>query len=156
MSVAPTFRSYLEDKNIECDEMLHPPTATSAQTAEASHVSGDCVAKGVVLSCEGGVKLAVVPASCNVRMDAIHDFVEGPVSLATEDEIFSIFHDCDPGAVPPSGTAYGIDTIVDDRLNAQEDVYLEAGDHETLLHLTHAQFQQMQEDWKHGNIAVHM
>ena len=156
MSVAATFRTYLEEKNLKCDEVHHRPTATSAQTAEASHVSGDCVAKGVVLSCEGGVKLAVVPASCNVRLDAIHKFVEGPVSLASEDEIVEIFYDCDPGAIPPSGTAYGIDTIVDDSLNDQEDVYLEAGDHETLLHLTRAQFQHIQENWQHGKIAVHM
>ena len=156
MSVAPTLRSYLEDKNIDYDVMVHRPTATSAQTADASHVSGDCVAKGVVLSCEGGFKLAVVPASCNVRMDAIRDFVEGPVSLASEDEIVSLFHDCDPGAIPPLGAAYGIDTIVDDRLNDQDDVYFEAGDHECLVHLTRMQFRRMQEKCPHGNIAVHM
>jgi Ala-tRNA(Pro) deacylase len=37
--------------------------------------------------------------------------------------------------VPAVGKCYGLDLIVDDSINAQPDIYMEAGDHQTLLHL---------------------
>jgi prolyl-tRNA editing enzyme YbaK/EbsC (Cys-tRNA(Pro) deacylase) len=32
----------------------------------------------------------------------------------------------------------GLDIVVDDSIETQPEIYMEAGDHETLLHLTHA------------------
>jgi Ala-tRNA(Pro) deacylase len=44
--------------------------------------------------------------------------------------------------------------ISGDRL-AQPDVYMEAGDHETLLHMGHAQFARLTASAPHGRFSAH-
>ena len=59
MAIALTLQQYLDDQFIDYDVMVHERTSTSSQSATASHVSADCVAKGVVLSREGGFLIAI-------------------------------------------------------------------------------------------------
>jgi Ala-tRNA(Pro) deacylase len=37
----------------------------------------------------------------------------------------------------------------------QPEVYLEGGDHETLVHMSHAQFASLTATARHGNFSVH-
>ena len=76
-----------------------------------------------------------------------------PVGLATEDEVTSLFPDCERGAVPPLGAAYALECIVDENLEGEGDVYLEGGDHRTLIHVTGQQFHDMMRDSPHGHIG---
>lgn len=156
MAIALTLQQYLDDQFIDYDVMVHERTSTSSQSATASHVSADCVAKGVVLSREGGFLIAVVPASCMVRLDAIRAILQGPVSVSTEDEIDVLFPDCETGAVPALGMPYGIDAIVDDSLDMATDIYLEGGDHRSLIHISGQQFRALLQDAPHGRIAEHI
>ncbi len=155
MAIALSLQQYLDDKGVTYDVMTHERTSTSSQTAEACHVPGDCLAKGVVLSREGGFLIAVVPASCSVRLDAIRRFVQGPVAIAEEDEISALFPDCDAGAVPVFGAAYGLEAIVDNSLDQRADVYLEGGDHQSLIHISGQQFRHLLHDAPHGRISRH-
>jgi len=156
MAIALTLQQYLDDQGIDYDILTHRRTATSSEGAQASHVPGDKVAKAVVLSREGGFVVAVIPASCQVRLDEVGKLVEGYVSLSSEDEIVSLFPDCDPGAIPPLAEAYGLPTIVDERLDQIDEVYLEGGDHCSLIHLSGAQFRELQATAKRARIAEHM
>jgi Ala-tRNA(Pro) deacylase len=67
MSIAPALRKYL-DQNVAYGVICHEPTMTSMRTAEASHVSGERLAKAVVLRRDGGYMLAVLPASHHIRL----------------------------------------------------------------------------------------
>jgi Ala-tRNA(Pro) deacylase len=78
------------------------------------------------------------------------------VEFASEGEIDELFQDCAHGAVPPIGECYGLDTIVDDAIDGQGDVYLEAGDHATLVRLSHAQFAKLTADARHARFSVHI
>ena len=49
MSFSPTLSKYLAAENIKYDEIPHELTMTSSRTAEACHVSGDRLAKAIVL-----------------------------------------------------------------------------------------------------------
>ena len=62
---------------------------------------------------------------------------------------------CALGAVPPVGECYDLDVIVDDSIEEQPDVYLEGGDHTTLVHLDHAQFARLMAEARHGRFSVH-
>jgi prolyl-tRNA editing enzyme YbaK/EbsC (Cys-tRNA(Pro) deacylase) len=55
----------------------------------------------------------------------------------------------------PSAKCYGLDIIVDDSIQAQSDIYMEAGDHETLLHMGHAQFARLTANAEHGRFSAH-
>ena len=67
MTIAPTLQTYL-DRNVTYDLILHEPAMTSMRTAEACHIPGDCLAKGIVLRRNGGYALAVLPASHHIHL----------------------------------------------------------------------------------------
>lgn len=154
MGIAMTLQEYLNDQHIDYEVIAHDRTSSSLQTARASHIPGDCIAKGVVLTREGGFVMAVIPASCRVQLDAVEQMFDGPIRLATEDEISSLFPDCEAGAVPPIGAAYAVDCVVDDDLEQQAEIYLEGGDHQSLIHLPKSQFSDLMKDAPHGHIAT--
>jgi len=155
MSIAPTLQKYLAAENIQYKEIQHEPSMSSARTAEACHISGDRLAKGIVLRRDGEYVLAVVPASHHLRLSDLRTTLGDTVQMADESEIDQLFRDCAPGAVPAIGKCYGLDIIVDDSIETQPEIYMEAGDHETLLHLTHAQFARLTANAPHGRFSAH-
>lgn len=151
----PTLHRYLAAENIQYVEIPHVFTMSSARTAQACHVSGDRFAKAVVLRHDGGYMLAIVPASHRLNLPDLKEKLGADLVMANETEINRLFADCAHGAVPAVGRCYGLDLIVDDSIRAQPEIYIEAGDHETLLHLTHAQFERLTANAPHGRFSTH-
>lgn len=154
MAIAPTLWKYLTAENIEYDEIPHELTMSSTRTAEAAHISGDRLAKGIVLRRNGSYMLAVMPASHHLRISALKATLGEKIDMANEAEVNELFSDCANGAVPAVGKCYGLDLIVDDSIETQPDIYMEAGDHLTLLHLTQAQFARLTADALHGRFSA--
>ena len=155
MPIAPTLHRYLAAENIEYDEMPHVYTMTTARAAQACHVPGDRVAKAIVLRRDGGYMLAVLPASHHLKMADVRERFGDDVALANEREITDLFMDCAHGAVPAAGKCYGLDIIVDESIQKEPEIYMEAGDHETLLHMSRAQFARLTAGAMHGRISMH-
>ena len=141
MNIAPRVQDYLAAQQSAYELLSHPRSGNSVQTATAAHVPAGCLAKGVVFKDDAGYVLAVLPSSCHVvpsqLCKALH---RRPLQLADEAEFAMLFGDCDRGALPPLGRAYGLPMIVDEALDAQSEVYFEAGDHEHLVHMTQGEF----------------
>ena len=154
MTIAPTLQRYL-DQNVTYDVIQHDTTVSSARTAEASHISGDCLAKGIVLRRDGGYMLAILPASHHILLQDLRLQLDDKVDLASEEEIARLYSDCAHGAVPPVGACYGLDVIVDDSIQSQPDIYMEAGDHATLIHLNRDEFARLTADARRGRFSVH-
>jgi Ala-tRNA(Pro) deacylase len=154
MSIAPTLQRHL-DSNVTYDVMMHDATMSSTRTAQACHVSGECLAKAIVLRRDGGYMLAVLPASHHIRLADLKRQVGNDVALADESELRKLFPDCALGAVPAVGECYGLDVIVDDSIQERPDVYLEGGDHMTLVHLDRAEFARLMSEAQHGHFSVH-
>jgi len=154
MAIAPTLQKYL-DQNVSYEVIPHEPTLSSMRTAEPCHISGDGLAKGIVLRRDDGYMLAVLPAAHHIRLSDLRRQIGNNVDLAGEMEIDQLFRDCAHGAVPPVGECYGLDVIVDDSIQEQPEVYLESGDHETLLHMSQAQFARVTAQAQHGRFSVH-
>lgn len=155
MTIAPTLHKYLATENIQYDEIPHVYTMTTARAAQACHVPGDRVAKAIVLRRNGGYMLAVLPASHHLRMTELRERFGDDVDMAGEGEISELFVDCATGAVPAAGRCYGLDSIVEESIQKQPEVYVEAGDHETLLHMSRAQFARLTADAMHGRFSMH-
>jgi Ala-tRNA(Pro) deacylase len=143
MTIATSVQNHLEREAVRFDVLEHPRTLDSAHTAEAAHIPGAQLAKGTVLKDDRGFLLAIVPASRRVDLGAVHRHFGRPLGLATESEITSLFADCEPGAVPPLGGAYGIDCVLDESLAEAPDVYFESGDHRGLVHVSGADFRKL-------------
>lgn len=156
MSIAPTLQRYLAAENIQYDVIPHDPTMSSARTAEACRISEDRLAKAIVLRRDGGYMLAVLPASHHLRLSDLRNQLGDHVEMAREYEIDPLFPDCAHGAVPPLGHCYALPLVVDDSIEAQPEVYIEAGDHATLLRMSHAQFARLMANERHGRFSEKM
>jgi Ala-tRNA(Pro) deacylase len=154
MAIAITLEQYLADSGVDYETLTHPRAISSSQTAEVSHVSGSRLAKAVLLK-EGKelYLLAVLPASNHIRLDTLRDWLGRPVELATEEEIEALFADCDLGAVPAIGVAYGLDVVVDESLVGDDDVYFEGGDHATLVRVAGATFEKLMANARQGQFS---
>lgn len=155
MATALTLQQYLAQKGIAYEVVPHAPTLSSLRTAEACHVSADCLAKGVVLKDGGDYLLAVLPASHQLEMEVVEARLGRRLALAEEAELERLFPDCALGAVPPIGAAYGLESIVDEAISEMPDVYFEAGDHRTLVHMPGAAFDRLMDAAPHGRFSHH-
>lgn len=153
MAMANSIEQYLIKNRIPYDVMTHAPTEYSMATAQAAGVPADCLAKSVVLCDERGYLVAVIPATHHLHLGRLRRQLARTVRLATEAEMHSLFSDCIGGAVPPLGSAYGLDVIVDDSLNDQAEIFFEGGDHQELIHVSGGDFQRMLPDAMHGRFS---
>lgn len=156
MAVAAKVKHYLGARGVEYDLVTHPRAPSGMRVAEAAHVSGDALVKGVVLEDEQGYVLALLPATRQLRLGQVRRQLGRPLGLATESEVAELFGDCDPGAVPATGAAYGLTTVVDESLDGMPEVYLEAGDHEALVHVTGAGLGRLLKGQPRGDISRHV
>jgi Ala-tRNA(Pro) deacylase len=153
MAVAISLEQYLIKNRVRYDVMTHTPTEYSMATAHAAGVPAGRLAKSVVLCDEQTYLIAVVPATHRLQLGRLRRQLARPVRLATEVEIWSLFNDCVAGAVPPLGSAYGLEVIIDDSLNEQPEIFFEGGDHQELIHVAGADFQRLLPDALHGSFS---
>lgn len=156
MAMAETLTRYLQAHDIPYDLLHHPHTATSMEAAQASHIPGNQIAKTVLLEDDGGFVMAVLPATHRIDLGELHRHFNRRLGLATEPELGGLFRDCEIGAVPPIGPAYGVHTIVDDSLAEQSDVYFEAGDHEQLVHVSGETFGALLGEAEYARFSHHV
>ena len=100
--------------------------------------------------------LAVVPSTYHVQLSDLASRFHRHLELVPETELASIFTDCETGAIPPIGQAYAIDMVVDDKLLDCEDLYIEAGDHQSLVHLQHEDFLRLIQNSPHADFTRHV
>ncbi len=99
--------------------------------------------------------MAVIPADSHVKIRELNKILNRNMGLATENEIPDLFTDCEPGAIPPVGQAYGMQTIVDNNLDACSDIYFESGNHEQLVHMNGVTFRQLMKNARYASICRH-
>ncbi len=153
MGIAITLAQYLINGGIEYDLVPHPHTETASASAAASQVPADSVAKAVVVKSRDGFMLAVVPASRHIQFDELQRLLGSEVAMANEEQIETLFIDCEPGSVPALGAAYGLNVVVDDSLAQQPDIYFDGGDHANLIHVSGINFQKLVANARHGRFA---
>ena len=153
MTIAASVMNTLTSLHTDYEVVAHPKSFSSAETASAAHVPDDHIAKGVLLKDDTGYLLTVIPASQWVDFQRLKDDLGRELHLATEEEIEQLFGDCDPGAVPPLGESYGIETVLDDSLTSLAHVYFEAGDHEQLIKVHGDQFKILMQGVQHGHFS---
>lgn len=146
MTMATRLHWYLGKNHAHYDTIRHAHSSSSRQSAMEAHVDEDRVAKCVLLEDERGYLNALLPANRFVSLKRICEELDRDLEFATEGEIGDIFFDCEIGAIPGMAAPYGIPSVVDQSLLDQPEVYLECGDHETLVHLTHTEFARIMAD----------
>ncbi len=156
MSMSATLEQCLNAGGARYDVLHHSYSHSSAETAAAARVPGERLAKTVLLSDEQGFVAAVLPSTHAVRLSELRAKTSRHLAVAKEADIREIFKDCDVGALPPVGMAYGVQTYLDESLAREPDVYFEAGDHEVLVHMDIEQFLALMERAERARFAHRM
>ncbi len=155
MAISSTVKRYMEDRHVPYELVYHPRTYTAHDAAAHAHIPEAQLAKGVVLKDAQGYLEAVLPADEDVALGVLATRLGRSLDLASEGEVEHLFGDCALGAVPALGHAFGVETVVDERLGASPHVYFEAGDHEHLVHLHGASFRDLTGDLVQGRFGRH-
>lgn len=153
MAVAISLERYLIENRVRYDVMTHRPTKYSMATAHAAGVPAGRFAKSVVLYDERTYLVAVIPATHRLQLGRLRMQLARAVRLATAAEVQVLFSDCAEGAIPPVGSAYGLEVIIDDSLNEQPEIFFEGGDHQELIHVAGADFRRLLPNALHGRFS---
>ena len=153
MAISDKVKKTLESLDIDYDLVTHPHTSSSRETAAAAGVREDHVAKAVLLKDTGGYLLCVIPGNSWVRFHGLQAELNREFELAPEPEVEQMFSDCDPGAIPCTGTAYDVETVVDETFSSLAFVYFESGDHEHLVRVSGEDFRKLTSGLRHGHFS---
>ena len=143
MSMSPRIEAHLDRVGVKYSILNHSHSNTSLQSARVAHVPANQVAKAVITHDGENYRLCVVPSTHRIELRLLNAATGGNFRLVKEEEIESIFDDCEPGAVPALGQVYGLPVVWDQCLADMKDVYFESGDHESLIHLDHGAFMEL-------------
>ena len=158
MAIALKLADYLQQRGVEYQLVSHPKSEYSMETAEKAHVHGDSLAKGVLVKDDDGYLLVVLPADYHIEIESLHKLLGQEVEMVDESVLKGVFTDCELGAVPPIGMAYGVTTIWDptSSLGKLDEVFFEAGDHETLVRMSGVQFHELMAPAERGEFSHHI
>jgi Ala-tRNA(Pro) deacylase len=149
MNATHRIESYLKERNVPFEIIDHSHSATSLQTAHAAKLDASRLAKAVLLEGEDCVLAALIPADQEVRLGHLKQDFGEHIHLADEATVRRTFTDCDPGAMPGLPIVWGVETVWDDDLLAQPDIYLETGDHQRLIHVETRRLQMVLDEMPH-------
>lgn len=132
----------LDIQGIPYERHLHATTWTSQRLADVEHVSGNMVAKPVVVKGASSYAVCVIPADSHLDLVRAAEILDEPqVRLATENEMEGLFPECELGAEPPVGKLAGLKTIMDMRLRENKYLVMQAGTHSEAIRM-------LEKDWE--------
>jgi Ala-tRNA(Pro) deacylase len=138
-------QQFLKDQGVSYKVLEHRPTFTAQYTAQAVHTRGDEVAKTVVLKADAGYVLAVLQATHKIDMMRARETLGAQlVELASEADFQKLFPDCEVGALPPFGSQYGLQTLVDESLTRDQEIVIEGNTHREAIRLKYADFDRIE------------
>ncbi len=156
MAIAITLQEYLHNHHSQFEIIEHRRTDSALRTAEAAHIPGDQMVKSVLLGDDESYLLVVIPATHTVRMQDLERLTGRHLSFISETELGQAFTDCELGALPPVGSPYGIETLVEARLFQLNDLYFESGDHCKLIHMSGEDFKALEDESQIGVFSQHL
>ena len=95
MPILKRLQSYLDTNKIPYEVVSHPKAYTAQDVAQTLDVSGDLVAKVVVVKADQYFVMTVLPSTWRLDLKRLRDVLEArDIRLATEAECANLFPDC--------------------------------------------------------------
>ena len=137
-------QSYLDEMGVHYRASKHEDAFTAQDLAAAEHIPGRKVIKPVVVRADGEFVMCALPASYKIDLSELrHQLQCEEVQLADEEAMRQIFGDCELGAEPPIGRLYGIPTLMDESLFADDRVTFQAGTHSDAITMSLADYRRV-------------
>jgi len=132
---------FLEENQVKFTRIIHSTAYTAQVIAHRAHISGNMLAKTIVLkNPENKFIMAVVPANYKIDLAGISEICGETLDLATEDEFRQLFPGCETGGMPPFGNLFGLPVCVSETLAKSEEIAFNAGNHRELLQMSFSDF----------------
>jgi Ala-tRNA(Pro) deacylase len=122
-------KDFLLSQEVWFETLLHRPAASATKLASSVHVPGRGVAKTVLVKSGERLVLTVLPATARIDFGRLAHGLgisSAPLRLASPDEILLTIGDCEPGVIPPFGSLYGLETVMDESLAENAMIVFEA------------------------------
>ena len=137
-------QSYLDEMGVHYRASKHEDAFTAQDLAAAEHIPGRKVIKPVVVRADGEFVMCALPASHKIDLGELRQQLQcEEVQLADENALQEIFGDCELGAAPPIGRLYGLPTLMDESLFADDRVTFQAGTHCDAVTMTLADYRRV-------------
>ena len=134
----------LDEAGISYRRTSHEPVYTSAEAAAVRGVSLHSGAKALVLKAGERFLLAVLPADRNLDSAALRTVLgTRKTRFASKDELLEITG-LTPGAVPPFGSLFELETVCDTGLAENESINFNAGSHTESLQMSYRDWEQVE------------
>jgi Ala-tRNA(Pro) deacylase len=144
MPIIKKLKELFDGAKVSYEVYNHPLAYTAQEIAQSQHVSGDQMAKVVMLKVDGKLVMAVVTGSQKVHPPTVRASLDAyEVRLASEDEFVSRFPDCEIGAMPPFGNLFGLPVYVDPAVAKDESIYFNAGNHAQTVRIRYKDFEKL-------------
>ena len=129
-------KDMLEKRGVAYESLHHRVAFTAQEVAQSEHISGDSLAKVVVVMADGRPVELILPASRRVVLDRVRKLLgANAVRLASEAEMERIFTDCETGAIPPFRHWKDVAVLMDASMSNARDLVFQAGTHEDAIRL---------------------
>jgi Ala-tRNA(Pro) deacylase len=137
-------KAFLDSHNVKYVSIAHSLAFTGLEIAKSAHVPTKILAKTVILKIDGEPSMMVLPAAYKIDMENLSQALQGSViELATEQEFFTLFPDCEVGAMPPFGNLYDMKVYVAERLTENEDIVFNAGSHSEVIQMSYKDYESL-------------
>jgi Ala-tRNA(Pro) deacylase len=131
---------YLKEHHLAFEHTTHARAVAAQRFAAAEHVTGERIAKPVVVSVDGVLALAVVTATEKVDVEALRRATGATrVEIVPESAFEGRFAACEVGAEPALGL-FGMPIYVDANLAREPWIVMRGGTHEDALRLETAEW----------------
>ena len=141
MAIAASIGDFLKRERIPYRTIVHPVAYTAQEEAAVAHVPGRQWAKTVVCVADDQLIQVVVPADMMVDLERLRELARARVvRLSTEDEIATLYPECERGAMPPFGPLYGQKVYVDAALVEEPEIVFNAGTHADAIGMDYNDF----------------
>lgn len=138
--------SFLRQQGVPFQLQHHPLAYTAQEVAGSEHVSGESVAKVVMVEAEGRMVMLALPASHHVNLTRAAALLGAQsVRLASEEEYAAAIPGCEVGAAPPFGKLYGLPLYADESLAKNETVVFRGGTHTDTMSIKYADYERLAE-----------
>lgn len=127
-------KDFLDEQRVPYEAISHQTAFTAQCIAGLTHTPGRELAKTIIVNLDGELVMAVLPANFRVDLNLLRHAVRARhAALASEEEFYASFPDCETGAMPPFGNLYGLRVFADETLTRDTHITFNAGSHHEVL-----------------------
>ncbi|HEY6952719.1 MAG TPA: YbaK/EbsC family protein [Bacteroidota bacterium] len=135
---------YLDDKKVKYMLVSHPVSFTAQEIAQSAHISGEEIAKTVIVWMDGSMVMVVLPGSHMIDFVLLRSQCGArDIELANELEFMDRFPECEIGAMPPFGNLFNMKVFAASSLRERPEIVFNAGSHREMVSMAYEDFERL-------------